>query len=337
MDVQIGIDVGRQESGVARLHTPACFAPQHRSLLQLGLLEHACAQTVFDVVLVVRRGVRQVDDLTLEARALRSRAERIRPVLVGLVLQQALAHLARQIQPGTVGRPTFQSIDHAQDLLVVAKPAVVRHALVERLLAAVAERRVPDVVAQREGFAEGFVRMQRGPDAAGDLAHLEAVRQSRAVVVALVIHEDLGLVHESSERGGVRDPVAIALVARAQRILRFVEGTPQGRGALGRPGGQVPLLARFLALAVVPGVHGSGRGVRRKMERGGNRDRAGTPTIEHRRSSGENRPASLQVARNRWELAGTPRALACGTRGTARRIAFARTSRSRHAFPGRAG
>ena len=45
------------------------------------------------------------------------------------------------------------------------------------------------------------------------------MRQARAVVVALVVDEDLGLVLEPAEGRAVDDAVAVALVARAQRVL----------------------------------------------------------------------------------------------------------------------
>ena len=88
------------------------------------LAEDARAQPVLDVVHVVGGRVGEVDDLGLEARALRARAELGRPVLVRLVLQQALAHLARQVEAGVVGRAALEPVDDAQDLRVVAKAAV---------------------------------------------------------------------------------------------------------------------------------------------------------------------------------------------------------------------
>src|SRR5579863_2512666 len=45
--------------------------------------------------------------------------------------------------------------------------------------------------------------------------------QPRAIMITLVIDEDLGLVLEPAERGRVDDPVAVALKRRAHRMFRL--------------------------------------------------------------------------------------------------------------------
>ena len=57
-----------------------------------------------------------------------------------------------------------------------------------------AERGVTEIVREADGLGEVLVEAERAGDRAGDLRHFEAVGQPRAVVVALVIDEDLGLV-----------------------------------------------------------------------------------------------------------------------------------------------
>jgi hypothetical protein len=47
------------------------------------------------------------------------------------------------------------------------------------------------------------------------------MREARAVVIALVIDEDLRLVLEAAERNRVNDPIAIALERRSGRAFRF--------------------------------------------------------------------------------------------------------------------
>ena len=83
--------------------------------------------------------------------------------------------------------------------------AIVGHAVVQCPFAAVTERRVPDVVGEAEPFRERFVEAQDPRDTTRHLAHLEAVGEPGAVVVALVVQEDLGLVLEPTEGGGVGD------------------------------------------------------------------------------------------------------------------------------------
>ncbi len=71
-------------------------------------------------------------------------------------------------------------------MLVVAKAGAeaLAQAHVEELLADMAERRVPEVVAEADRFDEVLVERQRAGDGARDLGHLERVGQPRAVVVA---------------------------------------------------------------------------------------------------------------------------------------------------------
>src|SRR5882757_11180078 len=108
-------------------------------------------------------------------------------------------------------------------MLVVAEAvaAALAQQLVERLLAGVAERRVPEVVAEPDRLDEVFVQPQRAPDAARDAGRLEGVRESGAEMVALGIDEHLRLVAEPAKRLRVHDPVAVALKRRAQAALFF--------------------------------------------------------------------------------------------------------------------
>ena len=99
--------------------------------------------------------------------------------------------------------------------------------LVERLLAGVPERRVPEVVAEPDRLDEVLVQPQRPRDAARDPGRLERVGQARAVVVAGRVDEDLRLVHQAPERLGVDDPVAVALERRPQARLRPRRARPR--------------------------------------------------------------------------------------------------------------
>ena len=133
------------------------------------------------------------------------------------VLGDGLAHFPGQVQAAELRVAPLEDVHHAQAVEVVLEAAVVLHQLAERVLAGVAERRVPEVVRQRHGLGEVLVQVQRAGDRAGDLRDLDRVRQPRAVVVALVVDEDLRLVFQPAEGGGVDDALAVALVGRAQR------------------------------------------------------------------------------------------------------------------------
>ena len=82
------------------------------------------------------------------------------------------------------GTPLAEALDlrehaHADD--VVAKTAA--HAFVQHIFAAVGERRVTDVVRQRDRFDEIAVQTQRTADGLGDLVDLQRVRETGAVMV----------------------------------------------------------------------------------------------------------------------------------------------------------
>ena len=100
-----------------------------------------------------------------------------------------------------------------------------RHA-VERLLAGVAERRMAEVVAERDRLGQVLVQPERPRHGPRDPRHLEGVGHARAEVVALGGDEHLRLVLEAAEGLGVDDPVAVALERRSQRALALVRMLP---------------------------------------------------------------------------------------------------------------
>src|SRR5438105_2018257 len=103
-------------------------------------------------------------------------------------------------------------------MLVVTEPlaaALAQHR-VERLLAGVPERGMPEVVPEADRFHEVLVQAQRPRDAARDAGRLEGVREAGAVVVAVRVDEDLGLVLEAAKRLRVDDAVAVALERRPE-------------------------------------------------------------------------------------------------------------------------
>ena len=113
----------------------------------------------------------------------------------------------------------LEHVDDAQALLVVVEAA--GNQIVEDALAGVAERRVAEIVAERDRFGQLLVQPQHLGDAARDLRHLERVRQPRPVVIAGRRKEHLRLVLQAAERLAVDDAIAIALKRRADRILRL--------------------------------------------------------------------------------------------------------------------
>ena len=127
------------------------------------------------------------------------------------------------------------------------------HGAVERPLAGVTERGVAEVVGEGQSLGEVLVETELASNSARDLRHLEAVGEPRAVVVALVKDEDLGLVHEAAEGGRVQDAVAVALEGAPRRAVGLgVKAPARGNRARGIGGGR-PCAGRE-ALAIGSGA-----------------------------------------------------------------------------------
>src|SRR5258706_6236374 len=112
----------------------------------------------------------------------------------------------------------------------------------------VAERRVPKVVTERNGFGQLLVQLKDLRDRARDLRHLERMRQTRSVVIAGRGEEYLCLVFQPPERLAVDDPIAIVLIRRTHIVFRLRPETAARAGALRRLGRQrvaFPLLEPF--------------------------------------------------------------------------------------------
>ena len=139
-----------------------------------------------------------------------------------------------------------------------------RHGRRQRPLAGMPEGRMAEVVRQRQRLGQVLVQPQHAGDGAGDLRHLQAVGQPRAVMVALVEHEHLRLVGEAAEGRGMHDAVAVALEGRAHGAGGLGVDAPGARFGSGCVGSQRPRRARlaasgrrmdcFAALAAMPQI-----------------------------------------------------------------------------------
>src|SRR5450631_3498155 len=115
----------------------------------------------------------------------------------------------------------FEFVHHTQRLHVVLEAAKIHHAFVERILARVPERRVPQVVSQANGFRQHFVQTQCARDGACNLSHLERMREPGPKQVSLMIDEHLGFVDQPAKYRGMHDSIAVALIFGAIRGRRF--------------------------------------------------------------------------------------------------------------------
>ena len=152
-----------------------------------------------------------------------------------VVLDRALQRLPGEVQPVELGIALLELGEDAQGLGVVVEAAI---AASSRACSAsspawpngVWPRSWASATASPRSSSSRSVRQMR----ARDLRHLERMGEPRAVVIALVIDEDLRLVLQPAERRRMDDAVAVALERAARRRLRL---GVQAAAALPRQGG----------------------------------------------------------------------------------------------------
>src|SRR5580704_6996927 len=192
---------------------------EERNLCELLHRHEAGANAVVDVVIVIGNLVREISELRLESRlrapqkplAQLPELPRIRG---GAMFQDPLAALEGEVEAVEFGVLLLQLIDDPERLQVVLEAAEIAHALVQRILARVPERRVAEIVRQTDRLRQHLVQGERPGDGTRDLRNLQRMREAGAIQVAFVIDEHLSLVDQPAEGGGVDDAVAVTLVFR---------------------------------------------------------------------------------------------------------------------------
>jgi hypothetical protein len=171
-----------QKMGVLRQCLPA--EPVEK-LYRLQLLQgdQPGAHAVVDVVGVVGNFVREIAKLGFQSGlgplqkppADPTGFDSFQPARVDhrAMLENALARLEAKVQAVKLRVALFERIDHPQALQVVLKTTVLRHAGVERVLASMTERRMPQIMRQCDGLHQVFIEPQRPRDGAAQLRHLQ--------------------------------------------------------------------------------------------------------------------------------------------------------------------
>ena len=181
--------------------------------------------------------------------------ERLRIAVAG-VGEDAVDDLEREVEPaGDLRR-----------LLVVAEAGLEER--VERCLARVPERGMPEVVAEPDRLGEIFVQLQRAGDHARDPARFERVRHAGAVVVAGRVDEDLRLSLQATKRLRVEDPVAVALERRADSAFllrplasaRLVRAAPRAARGRARSSSRMRAAKASPTLPASSGIQGQASG-----------------------------------------------------------------------------
>ena len=83
------------------------------------------------------------------------------------------------------------------------------------------ERRMTEVVSERDRFGQIFVQRQTPRNGTRYLRHVESVRKTRHVVVAFGREENLRFVLQSAERFGINYSVSVALKFGTHRARLF--------------------------------------------------------------------------------------------------------------------
>src|ERR1700722_15585717 len=118
---------------------------------------------------------------------------------------------------------TFDPIDCTQALRVMVITAVRLHKFVEYPLTRMAKRRMTKVMAERDRFRQIGIQAEGAGDSAGDLRCLNRVGQAGAIVIALMIDEDLRLVLQPPEGPRMHDTGGVALKRGAHQVGQFRE------------------------------------------------------------------------------------------------------------------
>ena len=134
-----------------------------------------------------------------------------------VVLDETLEHFPGQIEPIEIGITTLKLRDDAQGLSVVIEATIGQQHLMQRILARMAEGRVPEIVYQRHALGQILIQLEGTRQGASDLRHLDRMRQPGAIVITVLGDEDLRLVLQPTEGGRMDDPVTIALELGARR------------------------------------------------------------------------------------------------------------------------
>ena len=227
-----------------------------RHLGEIGECKERGAVAVIDIMIVVGDVVGERGDLSLDRRIsakleilprdigkdrLGHRLRGVRPKQRPVMLDQPLERFKGQVQPVEARIFPLELGDHAQRLGVMVEAALPRHGGIEGALAGMAEGRMAEIVRKGERLGEVLIHLKRAGKRSRDLRHFETMGEPRAVMVALVIDEDLRLIVQPAKGGGMEDAVAVAPIGRAGRARGLIvePATASARiGGIGRKRGK---------------------------------------------------------------------------------------------------
>ena len=159
---------------------------------------HASSDRVVYVVIDIRYSVAPRDDVPFERGC----------VAFGRVIDYTVADFEREVHSLAV---VLENVNHSQRLLVVRE----MREFVQRPLARVSVRRMPEVVPERYRFGKILVEPKRARNRTRYLAYFERMREPRPIVIAFGREKHLRFMFKSAKRFTMQNAVAVALVLRS--------------------------------------------------------------------------------------------------------------------------
>ena len=174
-----------------------------RQMPQVIVCEQPGSQPVIQIMRMIRHVVGHRRHLRLGA-GMGMQIEFMPVIVIGdvrrriaqgaVVFGQPLQRFPGQVQPVPAGVAALQQSHDSQALRVVIEPAERLHDDVQCFLAGVAERRMAEIMGQRQRLGQVLVQAQSAGDGAGHLRDLNGMGQPGAVEIALVVDENLSLI-----------------------------------------------------------------------------------------------------------------------------------------------
>lgn len=133
----------------------------------------------------------------------------------------SLQRFPGEVQPIKIGITMFEMGENANSLGVMVKPAIILHCGMQPIFPSMAKRRVAEIMGEGKRFCQILIQPQIPCNGARQLPHFQRMGKARAVMVTLMVDEYLRFIFQPPERGGVNNPVAVALIRRAHVAFRF--------------------------------------------------------------------------------------------------------------------
>ena len=214
------------------IHAGVSFAEEPNFPAQSPKVEQFCFQRIVDIRRVIRNFIDPIDELSFQ-RGLQ--IEKIFPKLrefflriIPRVFDDAFADFKSEIESGKIKIALFELFDDAKRVQVMIEvTAMFAHQFVQLAFPRMTERRMADVVDQRQRFGQFRVQTQSGSYGPRNLRDFQRVRQPVAEMIGIARRENLCLSFEAAKRARVNDAVAVPRINAAigMRRLRIAAAT----------------------------------------------------------------------------------------------------------------